>query len=79
MRNRLISADNYILIKEYKDDPKFRVSEQCASVDINEDVYTSGYDNLEDATRYASSVEEFAQCEGFPVEYGIKIDLINND
>ena len=66
-----MSADNYVLIKQYKDDPKFRVSDQCASCDIDEDTYFASSHTLEEAVHIANKYQE----EEF-VEYGITIDLI---
>jgi hypothetical protein len=65
-----MSADNYIRIKEYKDKPRYRISEQCASVEPDENYFAEA-ETIGQAVVIASEYD----LENY-VEYGIKINLL---
>lgn len=64
-----MSANNIVLIKEYKESPRFRVTDKCIESYGGFEIGTS--ETLEEAVKIANKYQEEEI-----VEYGISIKLI---
>lgn len=65
-----MSANNRVLIKEYKEKPKFRLSDECVECEPHLNSFAVA-DTIEEAIEIAN---EYMQEE--IVEYGMSINLI---
>lgn len=65
-----MSANNIVRIKEYKESPRFRVSDQCVECEPHEK-YFGAAETLEEAIEIANKYQQEEI-----VEYGISINLI---
>ena len=68
-----MSANNYLLIKENKEHPKYEVwhGDADCGIDFSEDRPLDTYDTLEEAVKFANLYENEEV-----VEYGIHFDLL---
>lgn len=71
MRIRLISANNIVLIKEYKESPRFRVVDKCIEGCGGFEIGTS--ETLEGSVKIANKYQEEEI-----VEYGVSIRLLED-
>jgi len=73
-----MSANNYILIKQYEKEPYFRVTDEDADSTERKTNYIGVSETLDLAARIAQKYDEESLNLGFPVEYGIKLELLND-
>lgn len=73
-----MSANNFIQIKQTKEN-EFKVYHGDADVGYDESCLLKTTDTLESAVNIANETEEEYNEEGFGVEYGIRIDLLDSE
>lgn len=72
-----MSANNFILVKEYKDTPRFCISMEDADCEITNQDRDDGFDTLEGAIKAAHNLVKECEEEGYGVEYGIVTHLLD--